>query len=125
MKTTKIIYWIITVLFAGFMISTAIPGLTGSIKGSAFIINLGYPGYIVPFLSVAKLAGCIVILVPVFKKLKEWAYAGLFFDLAGATYSIITAEGFHPQVLFMFLIIAAGTGSYILNEKVFKPVLLR
>ena len=117
MKTTKIIYWIITVLFAGFIGSTAVPGLTGSAQGSSFITDLGYPAYIVPFLSVAKLAGCIVILIPFFKKLKEWAYAGLFFDLAGATYSIIMTEGFHPGVIIMILIIAVGVVSYLLNNK--------
>jgi hypothetical protein len=123
MKKSKIIYWIITVLFAGFIASTAIPGLTGSAEGSAFITNLGYPGYIVPFLSAAKLAGCIVILIPFFKKLKEWAYAGLFFDLAGATYSIIMKEGFHTGVLIMLLIIAVGAVSYYFNNTINKPAL--
>jgi hypothetical protein len=117
MKTVKIIYWTSTVLFAGFMASTAISGLTGSVEGSAYITNLGFPGYIVPFLSIAKISGSIAILVPVFRKLKEWAYAGLFFDLTGATYSIIMTEGFHPPVLFMFLIFAVAVVSYIFNNK--------
>ena len=118
MKTTRIVYWIITILFAGFIGSTAVPGLTGSLEGSKFITDLGYPGYIVPFLSAAKLAGCIVILIPYFKKLKEWAYAGVFFDLTGATYSIVRMEGFHPGVIFMLLIITVGTASYMLNNKI-------
>lgn len=124
MKTLKIIYWTSTILFAGFMVSTAIPGLTGSAEGSAYITNLGFPGYIVPFLSVAKISGSIAILIPDFRKVKEWAYAGLFFDLAGATYSIIMTESFKPPVLFMFLIFAVAIVSYIFNAKMFKPLVV-
>lgn len=123
MRTVRIIYWISTVLFAGFMASTAIPGLTGSPESSAYITGLGYPDYIVPFLSIAKLTGGMVILIPFFRKLKEWAYAGLFFDLTGATYSIVMAEGFRLPVWFMFLIMAVGAVSYIFNDRIYKPLM--
>ncbi|MFD1407335.1 DoxX family protein [Kroppenstedtia eburnea] len=44
----------------------------------------------------AKLMGVIAILVPGFPRIKEWAYAGLTFDLAGATYTFI-AIGSHNR----------------------------
>jgi hypothetical protein len=104
MKNTKILYWIITGLFAAFMLFSAIPDIMVVPDAVAMVsTGLGYPKYIIPFLGVAKLLGAIVILIPGFNRLKEWAYAGLFFDLAGATYSALAKEGFQLPVLFMVL----------------------
>ena len=79
--------------------------------------HLGYPNYIIPFLGVAKTLGIIAILIPGFPRIKEWAYAGLFFDLAGATYSQIGTDGFKPAVLIMILPIGFLFGSYLLYHK--------
>src|SRR5262249_22200381 len=48
------------------------------------------PPYLLPFLGTAKVLGAIAILSPGFRLLKEWAYAGLAFDLIGAVYSHIS-----------------------------------
>lgn len=107
MKKIKIIYWIITGLFALFMLSTAIPDVIKSKDAVDFIVKLGYPAYIVPFLGVAKVLGAIVIVLPGFPRLKEWAYAGLVIDLVGATYSFIAlgypVSGWAPMLLFILL----------------------
>jgi hypothetical protein len=79
--------------------------------------SLGYPKYLIPFLGVAKLLGVIAILIPGFKRLKEWAYAGLFYDLIGATYSGIAVQGFQPPILFMILPIGFLFLSYYLWHK--------
>ena len=42
------------------------------------------PAYLISFLSIAKILGVIAILIPGFPRIKEWAYAGLMFDLIGA-----------------------------------------
>src|SRR6185437_4125915 len=97
MKATKIIYWALTILFALFMTSSGVQEVMGTKDASGFITNLGYPAYMVPFLGVAKILGSIAILIPGFPRLKEWAYAGLIFDLAGATYSIFAFAPFKPQ----------------------------
>ena len=106
MKKIKIFYWVITVIFASFMLFTAIPDLLVMPDAVKFITNLGYPVYIIPFLGVAKILGAIAILIPGFPRIKEWAYAGLFFDLIGATYSGLAKGGFQPQMLIMILPIA-------------------
>lgn len=103
MKKTKIFYWIVTGLFAAFMLFSSIPDIMMSPDAVIMITGLGYPKYLIPFLGVAKLLGVIVILLPGFPRLKEWAYAGLFFDLIGATYSVISTGGFQAPVLFMVL----------------------
>ena len=117
MKSGKIIFWTITVLFSAFMLSSAIPDILVLPDAVEFINNLGYPNYIIPFLGTAKLLGVIAILIPGYPKIKEWAYAGLFFDLIGATYSVIAHEGFQPSVLFMLLPIAFLFISYMLYDK--------
>ena len=106
MKKTNILYWIFTVLFGGFMLFSAIPDIMMVPEAVDFITMLGYPKYIVPFLGVAKTLGVIAIVVPGFPRLKEWAYAGLFFDLLGATYSNIAQNGFDPGMVFMVVIFA-------------------
>ena len=68
--------------------------------------NLGYPVYFIPFIGVAKVLGVIALLVPGYPKIREWAYAGLFFDLIGATYSIIASGGNAGQYGFMITPIA-------------------
>ena len=106
MKKVKIFYWIITGLFSAFMLFSAVPDILVVPDAVKLITGLGYPVYIIPFLGVAKLLGVVAILVPGFPQIKEWAYAGLFFDLIGATYSGFAQGGFQPQILIMILPIA-------------------
>lgn len=121
MKKTKILYWIFTVLFAGFMIFSAIPDALSTKEAIGIMHDfLGYPVYIISFIGVAKLLGAIAILIPGFNRLKEWAYAGLIFDLLGATYSIIVMGATFMQWGFMLLPLLAGTLSYIYHHKKLK-----
>jgi len=106
MKKINIAYWVITGIFGAFMLFSAIPDILSVPEAVTMVTGLGYPKYIIPFLGVAKALGVVAILVPNFNRIKEWAYAGLFFDLIGATYSIISKEGFQPQITFMVIPIA-------------------
>lgn len=114
MKRINILYWIITGIFAAFMLFTAIPNALVD-KGSVELITgLGYPKYFIAFIGIAKILGAIVILIPSFRRLKEWAYAGLFFDLFGATYSIVATAGLSADIIFMILPIVFLFLSYYL-----------
>ncbi len=118
MKRTKILYWIFTALFALMMLSSAIPDVLSSpvaVKGMHE--GLGYPLYFVPFIGAAKVLGVIAILIPGFSRIKEWAYAGLFFDLLGATYSIASVGAPAANWLFMALPIALAICSYAFYHK--------
>lgn len=118
MKKLNVLYWIFTSLFAAMMLMSAIPDIfmdPVAIKGMHE--DLGYPLYFVPFIGVAKLLGSIAILIPGFHRIKEWAYAGLFFDLIGATFSIIAAGGTIAQYGFMVLPLALGTIAYVFYHK--------
>lgn len=118
MKKINILYWVFTILFGGFMLFTAIPNIQVSPDSITLITDqLGYPKYFIAFIGVAKLLGVIAILIPGFPRIKEWAYAGLFFDLLGATYSAIAVEGLHLPMLFMVLPFGIGALSYIYYHK--------
>src|SRR5215212_3108662 len=116
MKKTKILYWIFTSLFACMMLFSAIPDVLSSpVAVQGMHDGLGYPTYFIPFIGVAKVLGVIAILTPGFHRIKEWAYAGLFFDLAGASYSILSIG--KGDWIFMILPLALAIGSYVFYHK--------
>lgn len=114
-KKTNILYWICTGIFAFFMMGSAIPDIISHPMAVEGMHNgLGYPVYFIPFIGVAKALGVAAILIPGFVRLKEWAYAGLMFDLIGALYSMV-AIGI-PAAAWMpvLLPVAFGVASYVL-----------
>ena len=117
MKKTKITYWILTGLFAFVMIGSAIPNIMVNPMSVQGFKEMGYPTYIIPFLGWAKLLGSITILVPGFPRLKEWAYAGLLFDLLGATYSVANSGKTIDQWAPIFIFVALGFASYYFYHK--------
>lgn len=118
MKRTKMLYWTCTILFAAFMAMSAIPDvLSMPIAVKGMHEGLGYPLYFIPFIGVAKLLGTVAILVPGYPRLKEWAYAGLSFDLAGATYSLIASGQPASGWVFMIVPIALAVSSYVFYQK--------
>ena len=121
MKKTNILYWTFTVLFAGFMIFSAIPDALVTQDAIKIVHDfLGYPVYIISFIGIAKLLGALTLLVPGFDRTKEWAYAGLMVDLVGATYSVIAMGATVPQWSFMLLPITIGALSYIYYHRKLK-----
>jgi hypothetical protein len=122
-KSTNRIYWISTIVFAALMIFSAVGGIQPS-QGAIQLIHdsLGYPIYFIQFISIAKLIGVIIILIPgLHRSVKEWAYAGLFFDLAGAVYSGVASSGkFDPLMITMLLWILPGVISYYYWHKRLK-----
>lgn len=118
-KRINTLYWVFTILFSALMLSSAWDSLLVT-ENSVKIIHdmLGYPRYFIPFTGWAKLIGVIAILVPSFNRIKEWAYAGLFFDLAAVVYSGIAAnKAFDPMMLTLLAWIVPGILSYVYWHK--------
>ncbi len=94
MTMKQIAYWIMTLLialetFAGGVMDLT-HGLTEVVGGTSVaqvVSSLGYPEYILTILGVWKVLGSVVIVLPRLPRLKEWAYAGIIFELTGATIS--------------------------------------
>ncbi|MBT9333265.1 DoxX family protein [Paracidobacterium acidisoli] len=121
MKTKSIAYWTTTVL-------VALPIGSGGVAQMAqyhahphgTVPVLGYPLYFFAILGFWKLAGAIAILWPGFPRLKEWAYAGIFFDLTGAAMSCAAvggygAYGFH--VIAPLILTALTVASWALRPQ--------
>lgn len=117
MKRTNILYWTFTGLFAALMFLSGTLNLMVTPDSVTLFDTLGYPNYLIPFMGLAKILGAITILIPGIPRLKEWAYAGLFFDLLGATYSVIMVEGLNPATSTMALFFALEALSYVYYHK--------
>ncbi|MGE0773250.1 MAG: DoxX family protein [Cyclobacteriaceae bacterium] len=116
-KRDTILFYIFTGLFSAFMLTSAIPNILSDQVWVDLFTQLGYPVYMLPFIGTAKILGIVALLVPGFPRIKEWAYAGFFFDLTGAVFSGLSVGGFDPLMLTMLIPYGLGTLSYIYHHK--------
>jgi hypothetical protein len=107
----RIAYWGSTALLCLGLFG-ALSYLTGSEQVVAGFAKAGYPQYLRIILGIAKPVAAIVILLPGFALLKEWAYAGVTFALVMATISAYVSEGPGKWILPLVLLALLAT-SYI------------
>ncbi len=114
-KRSKIIYWIATIWLSLGMVSTG-AGQLFKVKGESpggvdSMTHLGYPVYFVTILGICKILGVVVLLIPKFPLLKEWAYAGFFFMMSGAIFTHIAADNsiseIFPSLLLLILTVVS------------------
>lgn len=79
--------------------------------------HLGYPVYVAALIGVWKVLGGLTILAPRFPRLKEWAYAGMFFDLSGAAISHGSVGDPPARVLTPLAILVLVVASWALRPK--------
>lgn len=111
----KTIYWITTVVTA---IAFLIPGFGNLLHVEHFsndMLHLGYPIYFSTILGIWKITGAIVILLPKLKILKEWAYAGIIFDLTGAAFSRLSVQDDIIMMVIPLIIACLAMGSWFLR----------
>ncbi|MCP9763660.1 DoxX family protein [Lacihabitans soyangensis] len=110
-KRNTIIYWVATLWLALGMTSTGIVQLMKMKEEVEKMAQLGYPAYFLTILGVWKLLGVVAILIPKFPLLKEWAYAGFFFAMSGATISHLfmghPASEIFPSILLIVLTVVS------------------
>jgi hypothetical protein len=110
-KAGKIIYWVSTLWLGLGMLSTGLVQLFHVKDKVEFILDLGYPPYFLTILGISKILGVIVLLIPKFSLLKEWAYAGFFFMMSGAVISHIALSSslneIFPALLLLMLTITS------------------
>ena len=83
-KSTRIAYWVTTGLAAALFVVPGVADIVGVPHFAAEARRLGYPDYFLALLGVWKISGGLVILLPGFARLKEWAYAGMIIDISSA-----------------------------------------
>jgi hypothetical protein len=110
-KRNKIIYWIATLWLALGMLSTGLVQLLKLKEYSDMMAHLGYPLYFLTIIGIWKILGVVIVLIPKFPLLKEWAYAGFFFAMSGAVFSHLAIsddvkELFGPVLLLILTVIS-------------------
>jgi hypothetical protein len=96
MNAKKIFYWVSTGLLVFMMLPGGVFALLHTQENLDGMRLLGYPDYFSYIIGVWKILGSLAIVAPGFPRLKEWAYAGIFFDVTGAAAS----NAFMHQVPF-------------------------
>jgi uncharacterized membrane protein YphA (DoxX/SURF4 family) len=110
-KSRSISYWVSTAIIAFVLLSGGVADVVHQADATAGMLHLGYPLYFVTLLGVWKLLGGIALLAPRLPRLKEWAYAGAFFDLTGAVVSHASSgdDARHILTPLIFAVIALAS----------------
>lgn len=121
MKKNKIIFWVATVIIV--LWEGVMPLSTVFFTPEYVTVGtkpLGYPDYFAYALIIAKVLGVIAIAYPKLPgRLREWAYAGLAFNLIFAIISHACVDqnvGFMLMPLAFLGILAV---SYVYNHKIY------
>ena len=117
MKIKIVCYWATTILLA---IELAVGGgwdIARRPDALLVVTHLGYPAYVLTILGFWKLLAVIALLLPGFGRLKEWAYAGAFFEMTGATAShvIYRDAGWQTQTILTVCLAALTVASWALR----------
>lgn len=110
-------YWATTGLLAAAFAAGGIFELSRSPEIVATLGHLGYPPYLTTLLGAWKLVGAITILAPRFPRLKEWAYAGIVFDLSGAVVSHLAVGDSVGQVVAPLALLGLAAASWSLRPE--------
>jgi len=106
-KRNKIIYWIATIFLSFGMLAGGIQQFLQIGGYNEIVTKLGYPLYLLSIIGTWKIIGVVVILIPKYKLVKEWAYAGFFFVMTGAAIShIMVGQPFVEAMPALVLLVA-------------------
>jgi TM2 domain-containing membrane protein YozV len=118
MKTTKIIYWTTTILI--FLFDGVVPALTSNSEiARQGISHLLYPDYFRVMLTVFKVTGALVLVLPFLKgRYKEWAYAGFGINFICAATSHWVIDGFGGMAIIPIVAFAILAISYVCYHRI-------
>jgi len=117
MKTRLIIYWIATGLTAFVFLSGGVVDVARPEFALHGMRLLGYPDYFMVILGVWKVLGGVAVLLPGTPRLKEWAYAGMLFDLTGATASHASTHDSVAHIVTPLIILGIVIVSWALRPQ--------
>ncbi|MVT09036.1 DoxX family protein [Chitinophaga tropicalis] len=118
-KTAKIVYWTGAVLTSLWFGTSGICELTANPLVWDITLKLGYPAHFIYILGVFKLSGVLVLLTPNrLLRLKEWVFAGIFFDILFAFFSKLSVLGF-PATIDAIIAFTMVTVTYTMYRKLY------
>lgn len=117
-------YWATTAAIAS---ETFVGGITDLVHGGTMLFagppvegivtHLGYPVYILTILGMWKIPGALVIAAPGLPRLKEWAYAGIVFELTGAAASYMLRGEMTSDLVAPVILAALAIASWALRPE--------
>ncbi|MGK3962652.1 DoxX family protein [Sorangium sp. So ce118] len=116
-KARTIGYWIATGLLGLAFAAGGLADLAGSPQVLEGMAHLGYPPYFATILGLWKVLGAMALLAPRFPRLKEWAYAGILFDLTGAAASHAAVGDAAGQVMTPLVLVTVAAASWALRPE--------
>lgn len=118
MRARIVLYWVATILVALAYLFGGISQVMRSPQSVEGVVHhLGYPMHFLVLLGVWKILGSIAILAPRFPILKEWAYAGMFFDSTAASVAIASVGDPPLQIILPFVMTALIIASWALRPE--------
>ena len=116
-KKLSVLYWVFTV-FLSIIMGTAGIILLFRLDGSLKVTHhRGYPVYFATLLGLTRLGGVAAVLLPVPKGVREWAYAGLTFDLLVTIFSILASGLRVASIIQPVIVLIVVLGSYVCWRK--------
>lgn len=123
-KTTKIIYWSGAIFMSLWFGASGFFELTKNPVVWDITRQLGYPPHFIYILGIFKISGVMVLLLPnKLLRLKEWVFAGMFFDILFAFFSKIAVLSF-PSTVDAIVAFSVLTVTYIMFRKLYSPELV-
>jgi uncharacterized membrane protein YphA (DoxX/SURF4 family) len=111
MRSKTVSFGVVTFLVCMAFLGSGIANLVHAAYIAQDMAHLGYPAYFSTILGAWKVLGAVAVAVPAFPRLKEWAYAGMMFDLTGAAISRGVAgdgaAGVIPPLIAATLVVAS------------------
>ena len=102
----RTVYWATTAVLVFVLLSGGIGELLhlwGTLDTASV---LGYPPYFLTIIGAWKILGALVLLLPGIPRLKEWAYAGIVFNMTGAAASHAFADDYGPFAFHVLVTLA-------------------
>ena len=115
MTARRIAYWVTTALTAFVFLSGGVADIARPAAVMEGMRALHYPDYVATILGVWKVLGGVAVLLPRFPRLKEWAYAGMMFDLTGAAASHASVGDAAAKVATPLVILGIVMASWALR----------
>ncbi|MGH7329650.1 MAG: DoxX family protein, partial [Polyangiaceae bacterium] len=117
MDTRKIGFWVATGLGTAILTFGGLNEITHAQRIVDTMAHLGYPAWLPSLLGTWKLLAVVAILAPGLPRLKEWAYAGVFFDVTGAIMSHTVAGDGPAHLAPPFVVLVLLMTSWALRPK--------
>ena len=115
-RVKNIGYWLTTGLVV-FCMTGGFFELVGVKMTVDGITKLGYPAYIIPALGLGKVLAICALLWPGLPRVKEWAYAGIFFNMIGAVVSHVAQHDAAWSIVVTITIAAITLASWALRPE--------